>query len=374
MNKGFKLLKHGTELGMLALMAGILITGCGGGGGQAGSATNSGGTPWWTVGTSPSAIGSAVAGYIADGMGGSFNGKWWNGNNFGTSPAASATLMTETMAATSQPTVFSVTKNYQALINGAWSNLAVSNGSSYNLTPNGWALSGSDLAGSTFADSGDGTNGTLVLSNGAAYTYAITRSDLSGTAVACPGTCSAPGVYPAGAASYSMAYTSNFYFLYNLANGYQLTGADGAALSSLPVENSTTFCDPLLGTVYVPSGTQMAINPNGWLYYVHFLATGTTCTSSSIAAALATAPTQQVTITWTPTGVAAVPTVLVLTNWFPIYPNTSIYGFTNPWFYSLRGGYVWEGLMLPANSSVSSMKNKAAINAELNAGGYTSVP
>ena len=80
------------------------------------------------------------------------------------------------------------------------------------------------------------------------------------------------------------------------------------------------------------------------------------------------------TITWTPTGVAAVPTVLVLTNWFPISPNTSFFGFTNPWFYSLRAGYVWEGIMLPKTSTVSSKKNKVAINAELMASGYTTIP
>lgn len=316
----------------------------------------------------------AVSGYITDGMGGSFSGNWWTGNRFGASPVASATALTETLSGTSQPTVFSVAKNDQALVNGTWSNLAVSSVGSYNLTPNGWALSTNDMVGNTFVDSGDGTNGALVLANGAAYTYAITRSNLAGTAVSCPGTCTTPGVYPAGAASYSLAFTSNFYFLYNLGNGYQLTGQNGAALTSLPVEDTTTFCDPLIGAVYVPTLTQMTANPNGWLYYVYFLTPGSACTSGTIAAALAAAPQQQVTITWTPTGVPAVPTVLVLTSWFPVYPNMSSYGFTNPWFYSLRAGYVWEGIMLPATTTVDSVKNKAAINTELNASGYTTIP
>jgi hypothetical protein len=171
-----------------------------------------------------------------------------------------------------------------------------------------------------------------------------------------------------------LAYTSNFYFLYNLSNGLQVTDRYGVQLTSLPVEKVTTFCDPLIGTVYVPTSTQMAANPNGWLYYVYFLTPGSACSSSNITTALGTAPQQQVTITWTPTGVPVVPTVLVLTNWFPINPNWSSFGFTNPWFYSLRAGYVWEGIMEPATTTVSSVKNKAAINAELKASGYTTIP
>ncbi|HEY6096329.1 MAG TPA: hypothetical protein VIU93_15420 [Gallionellaceae bacterium] len=378
MKNGIRLLKCGAELGMFALMVGILMAGCGGGGGGGGGGSTgtgtSGGTPWWTVGTTPSAGGTAVASYIAGEMSGSFGGKWWVGNWFGSTPAASATALTETLAGTAQPTVFNVTKNQQALINGAWSNLTVSSGSSYNLTPNGWALSTNDMLGSTFVDSGNGSDAALVLANGAAYTYAITRTNLAGSPVVCPGTCTTPGAYPAGAESYSLAYTSNFYFLYNLSNGLQVTDGNGAALTSLPVEDVTTFCDPLIGAVYVHTHTQMSANPNGWLYYVYFLTPGSACTSGNISTALAAGAQQQVTITWTPTGVAAVPTVLVLTNWFPIYPNMSSYGFTNPWFYSLRAGYVWEGLMLPAATSGSSMKNKAAINAELNASGYTAIP
>lgn len=331
------------------------------------------GTPWWTVGTTPSAGGTAVASYTADEMGGSFGGNWWVGNRFGTSPVASATAFTETLAGTSQPTVFSVTENDQALINGIWSNLAVSSGGSYNLTPNGWAYSTNDMVGNTFVDSGNGTNAALVLANGAAYTYAITRSSLAGSAVVCPGTCTTSGVYPPGAASYSMAYTSNFYYLYNLANGLQATDGNGVALTSLPVEDTTTFCDPLIGTVYVPTTTQMTANPNGWMYYVYFLTPGSTCTSGAITTALGTAPQQQVTITWTPTGVPAAPTVLVLTNWYSP-TGTGSFGFTNPWFYGLRGGYAWEGIMLPATTTVDSMKNKAAINAELKASGYTTIP
>lgn len=309
MNNGIKRLKFGAELGVFALMAGTLIAGCGGG--AAGS------------GTTPSAGGTAVASYIADGMSGSFNGNWRVGSWLGFSPA-SATALTETLAATSLSTTFSVTKNNLELVNGIWSNFFVisSGGSSYNLTPNGWAISTNDMLGNSFVDSGNGSNAALVLANGAAYTYAISRSSLAGLDVVCPVTCTTPGVYPAGAAGYSLAYTSNFYFLYNLANGWQVTDQYGVQLTSLPVEDVTTFCDPFIGMVYEPTSTQMAANPNGWLYKVYFLTQGADCTSGNITTALGTAPQQQVTITWTPTGVPAVPTVLVLTNWFPIPPTT----------------------------------------------------
>jgi hypothetical protein len=128
MNIGIKRLKFGVELGVFALMAGTLIAGCGGGG-------------------APSSGSTAVASYIADDMSGSFSGNWWVGNWLGSSPVASATVLTETLAATSQPTTFNVTENYQALVNGTWSSLAVSSGGAYNLTPNGWAFSTNGMLG-----------------------------------------------------------------------------------------------------------------------------------------------------------------------------------------------------------------------------------
>lgn len=347
---------------MVTLLAGSLMTGCGGGGGSGPSAD----------GTSPD--GSAVASYVTDQQGASFTGSWWTGNHFAATPVASATARTHNLTATAQPTTFDVATRSQALVSGTWSDLAVSSGGYYGLTPNGWAYSSNDLVGSKFVDSGNGTDATLVLANGSAYTYAITRTDLAGANVTCPGTCTTPATYPPGSARYDKVYTSNFYYLYNLADGWQVTDVYGTALSSLPTANATTFCDPLIGTVYDPRGTKMSSNPDGWLYYVYFLASGQTCTSGAIASALGTAPQQQVTITWLPTGVPAAPTVLKLTNWFPIYPNMSMFGFTNPWFYALRGGYVWEGLMVPANTSAGSAKNKAAINAELQASGYTALP
>ena len=98
MNFGIKRLKFGAELGVLALIAGTLIAGCGGGGTA-------------DSGTTASAGGTTVASFIADEMSGSFSGSWWVGNRFGSSPVASATALTETLAATSQPTTFSVTRN-----------------------------------------------------------------------------------------------------------------------------------------------------------------------------------------------------------------------------------------------------------------------
>lgn len=356
------LLRKGASILVCGLVCGLLIAGCGGGGG--------GGAGSGSVSATPSSPGTAVATFIADQQGGSFAGSWYTGD-YGSTVAASASAYTDTTTATTQPTVFSLSSNYQILANGSWSPLALANGSAYYLTPGGWSLY-SDVTGSvTYVDSGDGTHVTYMLPNGAPDYFSVKRTDLSGTTISCTGGCVTPGTYPTGSAKYSLTRTVDYYTLFNLSSGLQETDLSGAPLTYLPVEDTTAFCDPLIDTVYEPTATQWGTH--AWLYYVYFTASGSGCTSSSISAALAAGAQQQVVITWTPTGNTAVPTVLVLTNWYPIYPNMSFFGLTNPWFYSLRAGNVWEGIVEQAGTGFGR-KSKIAVNAELTANGYAPIP
>jgi hypothetical protein len=348
-----KLLKYGTEALTLGLLTGMLMAGCGGGNGT--SASNN---------TLPSASGTVVASYVADQQNGSFTGIWYTGSAFNTTPA-SATAYTETLANTTTASIYDVTSTFKALINGSWGIGTQNNATSYNLGPSGWVLDTDEPTGNTFIDSGDGLHASFRLANSASYNYTISRTNLAGTTINCSGTCVTTDIYPTGAASYDLTYASNFYILYNLGINYRITGHDGIALTSLPGLGTTTFCDPLLGTVY----RAVSSSPPIYRYNVYFVAGGSTCTQSAISTALAGTAQYTVNITAEATGNSAVPYVLLLENWWPIYPNMSTYGFTNPWFYSVQSGYVWEGIMIPTGN-VSSQKNKTAINAELTARGY----
>lgn len=333
------------ELLAFGAMTGILFAGCGGGG-SGNTAIISGAAPY--------AADTALGSYISDGQGTGFSGNWF------TSSVASAVANTRTLAATGSPTVFNVTYFSKSLANGSWSDINFTQGGGYGLTPTGWATGSQN--GQTLTDIGDGSNAVLNISNGDTYPFSIVKTSLAGSPVVCTnGPCSpSSATYPAGAARYSLSYTSAHYFLLTSTNGYQVTNQYGAPFTSLPTLNDT-FCDPLLGYVYKPQSTATYTSNYYWVYYA------ANCGSAAISTALAGTHVAYVMVSVEPTGNAYVPNVLILTNWTPGY------GLLNPWIYALRAGYVWEGLKEPQGTNFT-LKNKAAINAELLGSGYSEIP
>ncbi len=347
MNKNRGLLKKGAELLVFGAMASVFIAGCGGGGGG-------------NTGTSvavPSASSTALGSYITEGQGTSFNGTWF------VSSAASSTASadTRTLAATTSPTVFTITYTPKQLANGSWSNVALAPGANYDLTPTGWAL-GSQV-GQTLVDSGDGTNAVLKMQNGATTPVSIAKTNLQGTLVGClssTGSCaSTTPIYPAGASKYSITQTSDTYLLFSPSNNnLQVTDQSGNALTALPTAGGT-FCDPILSLVY------QQISPAFNSYNVYFTAG---CTSGAISTALGTTRTATVMISVQATNNVVVPGVLLLSGWTGTYS-----AFATQFIYGLRAGYVWLGVMEPLGTT-NTLENKIAINAELVDNGFVAIP
>jgi hypothetical protein len=324
-------------------MAAVLLAGCGGG---SGSANNS---------AAPSAANTALGSYINDELAGGFTGSWYTGTT------VSATANTESLAATAVPTVFNLSHSTRTLAGGVWSNAASTGGWGYELAPSGWVLGGQ--SGATRTDKGDGVHAVDNFAGGISYPFSIARTSLAGSAVACVnGPCIQPNaVYPPGAASYTLTDTTDHYLLLTSTMGLQVSDAWGVPLARLPTVNET-FCDPLLGYVYQPTSAASVSWTNFYAVY-----TTASCLGSSIGTALAGFPVAYVTVSVEATGNAYVPNVLSLTNW------SAGYGFVYPTIYALRNGYVWEGVKEPQGSRFT-VKNKAAINAELLGSGFAAIP
>ncbi len=356
MKKKMGLLRKGVELLILGAAAGILIAGCGGGGGGGGT-------------TSANSSKPAVASYIADGQGTSFNGWWVNqGGLLGVSAVATTYSLNTT--ATAGTYAWVSTAKSVAAASGVWTSSAGYVPTGFDLTPAGWVtVTGTN----TFVDGGDGIHVSLNNADGSTTTYSISQTSLSGKAVVCTnnvGTtiaCVAPGNYPAGSSAYVKTQTANTYSIPNtsiVAN--RITDATGAALTALPTIGTGTFCDPVSGYVYQPTTTVGTYNT-----YTDF-AFG--CNSVGIASAVAAASAGTVQLASKPTGNAVVPTVLAFSSWTGVALATRFNSPYYTYFLTLNAGNVYWGASTLTGNQAPPEKNKGTINAELVANGLPVIP
>lgn len=254
---------------IFAMALGTLVAGCGGGGNDAGTGTG------------------AVLSYLADQQGGGFLGRWWYAAS-----AVSVAKADENSLVANGTNQYTATTVHKMLSNGSNGTKAISGTWGPNSPPDvywdlissGWVQS-PDTA--TLVDNGDGRNITMTLTGEPAFVAAVTKTSLANTPIACtstagtPMTCVAPGVYPAGAASYrlTVSYTSNQYELYGDTLAKPITDVGGTAVTALPALNAT-FCDPTFPLVFQ--------SYPGSNYNYRVLST-TSCSSSDISAAITAA-------------------------------------------------------------------------------------
>lgn len=337
---------------------GSVLGGCGGGGGNgsAGGGAGDGGV-------------TAVASYITDQQLGKFAGSWGYFVNASSVVNASASYRTLSTTGTANTYTYSdadMLTSGGRVGGGTWG-MDPNPWSFYHLN-NGWILS---LNSGILVDNGNGSTVTYTPTGEASVQVGISKASLAGSAIVCfsPAgvvvTCASPGSYPPGAVAYHLGIVNGASDQFSLVGGagsivwLPITDATGADLTALPAVGDT-FCDSNLGYAFQPITPAPLTGDNYKIFK------STACTSAAIATALAGTALGTVLINIQPTGDAVVANVLRV---------QSTAGSTLAWFnntiYGLRTGKIWQGWIYPAGlTSNVTVKNKAAINAELTADGW----
>lgn len=335
MSKNLGVVKRGGELLAWGLAAGILIAGCGGGGGS-------------NAGSS----GSALSDYIANSTGGSMNyaGVWGVAN-----APASATINVTHLTATATANLYNRTVSDLTLTGGNWNATPVT---VYDLA----SVTGDWIArpaSAVLQDSGDGRHATITPTGEKPYLATFTKTDLAGTkmfanaanCLACLGYGSA--TYPANAALYTQSLNVDWFTMRETASE-KVTDLMGTPLTITTPGPTDSFCDPYQKLVFKPNGAPTGDNYN--------IFTTLDCQQANINVATYAGT---VLVSSKLTGRNTVQDVLLITSSDPIYNNT---------FYATNGSNVWYGTMIPNGTVFKTYENSIAINAELAKGGYRSYP
>lgn len=358
----------------IAAVAALALAGCGGGG-------SSSSTP---------ASGAAADQLLADTI------ATWRADLASTAEAGTPSVValagiTSFVATGANSYTGNISAMELATSSSVWSSTATSpNSDTYYLSATGWQLY--DYTAASYTNNGNGTISYSAL--GGLFRgdiSAITRTDLSGQAVACTdfkgsfsvgeniGTASSPTIvaaascpvaviYPTGSASYTVTRNDTVAEEYNLRDGptsHTLTDEAGVALSALPSVGAQ-FC--LDASVYDPVPGAAAGADNYHVYPFSYRQSSGPCTADDIATAVKNGGTRTALVSWKATGNAVVPNVLLV--------REAVGATTYDGIYAFHLGKLMSGSYSPASTSTSTttLFNKTAANAQLRANGLPPLP
>lgn len=347
--------RKSAELGItLVALSAVVLVGCGGGG-------SSGGTGTGTAAVTCTATGNATGVSASDCFLAEMVSVGLSGGSSLILPASSVSVPAfGYLKAQFDGSNYVVTASTKELVGGIWGDQAPI-ATDYVLIASGWTPSSSIL---TFVNNGDGS--VSYSSTGtSSKLQSFVRTSLSGFPIVCKNylaqtvACAMPGNYPTGATSYT-ASAVMVTDEYGLTSTTPATDVNGNNFTALPAIGDTV-CLPIRGgvgfEVYQPITPTPAAGQNN--YNVFFSNSGT-CNGGAITTALTLTPSTAL-VSVKSTGIAAVPTVLMS-------KNQSIL--------AVRNGLVYSGYFTPAGFSgtMLAQKNKAALNAELQANNLPAFP